>query len=103
MNALLMPFNRRPVSRCFQGRLVDRGLHLVMHVGAGLHMKEENPQGLPVFLLCLQETGVTVTWGLDGICGVFVEGVGHGNIVCYPKEHIILRFRKKFTGFIVMS
>lgn len=65
-------------------------------------MKEENPQGLRVFLLYLQETDSSSV-GPHGICEVFVERVGHGNIVCYPKEHIILRFRKKFTGFIVMS
>lgn len=47
--------------------------------------------------------GTAFTRGLRGIFEVFMEGVGHGNIVCYPKEHIILRFRKKFTGFIVMS
>lgn len=41
--------------------------------------------------------------GLGSLSEVFMEGVGHGNIACYPKEHVILRFRKKSTGFIVMS
>ena len=41
--------------------------------------------------------------GPESLSEVFMEGVGHGNIACYPKEHIILRFRKKSTGFIVMS
>lgn len=32
--------------------------------------------------------------GLGGVFEVFMEGVGHRNIVCYPKEHIILDSEK---------
>ena len=44
-----------------------------------------------------------VSTGLGSLSEVFMEGVGHGNTARYPKEHIILRFRKKSTGFTVMS
>lgn len=36
--------------------------------------------------------------GRGDVSEVFMEGVGRVNIVCYPKEHIILRFRKNFTA-----
>lgn len=41
MNALSRPLSRRPVTHSCPGSLLDRGLHLVMHVRVGLPMREE--------------------------------------------------------------
>lgn len=49
--------------------------------------------GSAVFL-CVAERRMTLTRDLGGIFEVFMEGVGHGNIVCYPKEHVILGSEK---------
>lgn len=57
MNALLMLLNRRSVSHSFVGSLVDRGLHLVIHVRVGSYMKEENLQGLQVSLCVCERDG----------------------------------------------
>lgn len=79
-----------------------RGSALGHRCWGGLACERRKLPGTAVSF-CICETRITFTGGLRGSFVVFMEGVGHGNIVCYPKEHIILRFRKKFTGFIVMS
>lgn len=80
-----MPFSRRPVSRRFQGHLVDRVCIWSCMLGKLAYGRRKPPGTAGLSFVSARDRDNSSV-GPHGICEVFVEGVGHGNIVCYPKN-----------------
>lgn len=80
---LLVQWPRHPVRHPLWGCPIGRGLHLVTR-GGGLHWKKKTRRDCR--FLCVHETW----WPLCGpwwhFWSIHGRGLGHRNIVCYPKN-----------------
>lgn len=101
MNALSRPLSRRPVTHSCPVCLT--GVCTWSCTLGWAYLWKKKLSGIPGFSLCLCERDGWRLHRPGGISEVFLEGEGHGNIVYYPIEHIILSFFLKKIYWLYSS